>query len=86
VDGVRLRMFAAARVAAGRGRDEFAAAEVPTIAALLDRACIRYGDDFAAVLATSRVWLNGDEPVAGLSSPLADGDEVAILPPVSGGA
>jgi molybdopterin synthase sulfur carrier subunit len=78
-------MFAAARVAAGRGDDGFVTAEVPTIGSLLDRACARYGDEFAAVLATSRVWLNGDEPEAGRASPLADGDEVAILPPVSGG-
>jgi molybdopterin synthase sulfur carrier subunit len=78
-------MFAAARVAAGRAEEDFGTAEAPTIAALLDHACARYGDDFAAVLATSRVWLNGDEPESGLTSPLAEGDEVAILPPVSGG-
>ena len=32
----------------------------------------------------SRVWVNGDEPGAGLDTVLADGDEVAVLPPVSG--
>lgn len=37
------------------------------------------------MLDTSRVWLNGDEPAAGMGTPLADGDEVAVLPPVSGG-
>ncbi len=44
-----------------------------------------YGAEFAAVLDGSRVWVNGDEPEAGVATELADGDEVAVLPPVSGG-
>jgi molybdopterin converting factor small subunit len=38
------------------------------------------------VLDTARVWINGDEPLAGDATVLHDGDEVAVLPPVSGGA
>jgi molybdopterin converting factor small subunit len=38
------------------------------------------------VLGTARVWVNGDEPVAGDATTLEAGDEVAVLPPVSGGA
>jgi molybdopterin converting factor small subunit len=45
----------------------------------------RYGSDFAAVLETARVWVNGDEPDAGDATPLLDDDELAVLPPVSGG-
>jgi ThiS family len=45
----------------------------------------RYGTEFAAVLARSRVWVNGDEALAGSLTELHDGDEVAVLPPVSGG-
>jgi molybdopterin converting factor small subunit len=37
------------------------------------------------VLEKCAVWVNGDEPVAGDETLLAPGDEVAILPPVSGG-
>jgi molybdopterin converting factor small subunit len=31
------------------------------------------------------VWINGDEPADGDETPLAARDEVAVLPPVSGG-
>ena len=83
---VTLRLFAAARDAAGRGHDTFDAAAAPNVGALLDAAAAAYGDGFVAVLERSRVWLNGDDPAAGRATPLADGDEVAVLPPVSGGA
>jgi sulfur-carrier protein len=80
-----LRLFAAAREAAGRGHDEFEPSRAATVGALLDSATEAYGTTFAQVLATSRVWVNGDEPSAGRATVLADGDEVAVLPPVSGG-
>lgn len=79
---VRLRLFAQARDAAGRASDEFDAAE---LGALLDAARSRYGAEFVAVLARARVWVNGDEPPAGDATALEDGDEIAVLPPVSGG-
>jgi sulfur-carrier protein len=76
-----LRLFAAARDAAGTSRDTIAGS---TVAAVLDEASSRYGPRFAGVVAKSRVWVNG-EPADG-STPVADGDEVAVLPPVSGGS
>ena len=83
---VRLRLFAAAREAAGRASDDFSLTDAANVAGLLRGACDRYGSEFEAVLRTSRVWVNGDEPPAGPETVLADGDEVAVLPPVSGGA
>jgi MoaD family protein len=76
-----LRLFAAAREAAGTGR-----AEVPggTVDDVLTVAVGRYGAAFEQVLASCKVWVNGDE--AGRSTPVGDGDEVAVLPPVSGGS
>ena len=40
---------------------------------------------FGAVDYAARVWLNGNEPTDGLSTPVGPSDEVAVLPPVSGG-
>jgi molybdopterin synthase sulfur carrier subunit len=78
---VILLLFAAARTAAGTGREEMSGV---TVAEVLDVARARHGPSFAAVLDASRVWVNG-EPAPG-DQVLRDGDEVAILPPVSGGA
>ena len=50
---------------------------------VLDSAVARYGSAFADVLATCRVWVNGD--AADLDDSVAPTDEVAVLPPVSGG-
>jgi len=44
-----------------------------------------YGAPFRAVLESARVWVNGDEPEQGDDTLLHDDDEVAVIPPVSGG-
>lgn len=75
-----LRLFAAAREAAGTGR-----AELPgtTVGEVLDAAVERYGDPLATLLPSCKVWRNGDEATRDES--VTDRDEVAVLPPVSGG-
>jgi molybdopterin synthase sulfur carrier subunit len=52
---------------------------------VLEAAVAELGPAFAEVLAGSRVWVNGEEPPAGDATPVGPGDEVAVLPPVSGG-
>ncbi len=52
-----LRLFAAAREAAGTSVETVAAT---TVGAVLDDARRRHGEGFAAVLAQCKVWLNGE--------------------------
>lgn len=75
-----LRLFAGAREAAGTGRDEIPGS---TVAEVIDGARARYGAPFTEVLEHCQIWRNG-EPAAG-ADPVGDADEVAVLPPVSGG-
>ena len=76
----RLRLFGAVRDAAGTAADV-----VPgdTVADVLAAAEQRYGDRFRDMVPCCRLWVNGEQ--AELWAPVADGDEVALLPPVSGG-
>ncbi|MGA9077293.1 MAG: MoaD family protein [Acidimicrobiales bacterium] len=76
----RLRLFGPAGDAAGVRCDEIAAG---TVGALLAVARSRYGTAFTEVLSRSRVWVNGRN--ADDRTPVGDTDEVAVLPPVSGG-
>lgn len=75
-----VRLFAGAKDAAGTGRDEIPGS---TVAEVIDTAVQRYGDEFAAVLANSKIWVNG-QPVDN-DDGVGDADELAVLPPVSGG-
>lgn len=73
--------FAHAREAAGTAR---ATIDGATVREVLDAAVDRFGDGFADVLGTCTVWVNGD--AAGCEDVLGPADEVAVLPPVSGGS
>jgi sulfur-carrier protein len=75
-----LRMFASAREAAGTGSAEFAG---DTVGDVLAAAVATFGDGFARVLPSCKVWVNGES--ADPADRVGAGDEVAVLPPVSGG-
>lgn len=77
----RLRLFAAARQAAGTAQT---AVPGGTVGEVLDAAVTRFGAELARVLEESKVWVNGEPATA--ADPVTDADEVAILPPVSGGS
>jgi molybdopterin converting factor small subunit len=76
----RLRLFGPAREAAGQ-----ASVSLPgeNVGAVVAAATDKFGEQFSQVVAVSRVWLNGDE--AELDTAVGDDDEVAVIPPVSGG-
>ena len=75
-----VKLFASARQAAGTSSEEIAGRTVDEV---LQIAAERFGSEFVAVMKTCRVWLNGEEVVG--TTTVGETDEVAILPPVSGG-
>ena len=76
----RILLLGQAREAAGTRHDTI---EATTLDEVLQVARGRYGTRFAEILEISRVWVNGEE--AEPDRIIAPQDEVAILPPVSGG-
>ena len=73
-------MFAALREAADASEVEVAG---KTVGDVVDALTARFGERFASVAGVSSFVVNGDR--ASRDTVIADGDEVAILPPVSGG-
>jgi MoaD family protein len=76
-----LRLFAGLRETAGTSQ---VALDADTVGEIIDKAAAEYGPEFSAGLAAARVWVNGDP--ADNDTPIDSGDEVALIPPVSGGA
>jgi MoaD family protein len=78
--GIRVRLFASLREDAGASEVQAAGR---TVGELVDELSGRYGERFARVAAVASFVVNGER--AERSTPVAAGDEVAVLPPVSGG-
>jgi molybdopterin converting factor small subunit len=76
----QLLLFGPAREAAGVSHVVLPGRNVGEIIAAAEDL---FGDVFVQIMATSGVWLNGD--VVETDAPVHDADEVAIIPPVSGG-
>lgn len=77
----RLRLFANLRELAGTAATEI---EGATVSEVLGTATARFGVDFGRALQTAQVWVDGNR--VGLDAPVGPGAEVAVIPPVSGGA
>ena len=78
---IRVRLFAALREIAGASEVE---AEGKSAGDVIDVLSSRYGERFSQIAAVGSVVVNGER--ATRSTPVAAGDQVALLPPVSGGA
>lgn len=76
-----LRLFANLRETAGTKSVDVAGT---TVGEVLATAVSNYGERFAAGLETAQIWVNGEPATA--NTPVGDGDEIAAIPPVSGGA
>jgi MoaD family protein len=78
---VKVRLFAALREIAGASEVE---ADGRNAGDVVDVLSSRYGERFTQIAAVGTVVVNGER--ATRSTPVAEGDEVALLPPVSGGS
>lgn len=77
----KLRLFAGLREAA---RASEVVIDGATVGEVLETASSRFGSQFAAGLATAKIWRNGEE--VNTRQPVEPDDEIALLPPVSGGS
>jgi MoaD family protein len=78
---MKVRLFAALREVVGASVLDVTS---PDVAALLDRLSQDYGPAFDRIMAVGSVVVDGE--VVGRDRTLEPGDEVALLPPVSGGS
>ncbi len=78
---VTLRLFASIREIAGVNQIDF---DAQTVGEVVGLAVEKFGPDFASILPACRIWVNGNP--ANEDDKVFDSDEVAILPPVSGGS
>ena len=76
----RLRLFGPAREAAGTATITLPGRSVSEIIASAEE---QFGVAFSQVVAVSNIWLNGESVPP--DTQVVDDDEVAVIPPVSGG-
>lgn len=79
---VRVRLFAALREAAGASEVTEPPGRLGDILSSLEE---RFGERFSTVLATASVLVDGGR-VGDRDAQVADGAEIALLPPFSGGS
>jgi sulfur-carrier protein len=90
---IKMRLFAPFRELFGAGESEIELDGSPNVRELLDALCgsgeikTRLYEDFGDLRSHVIVLINGKSIKAlnGLSTGLQEGDEVALLPPISGG-
>jgi len=77
---VKVRLFAALRELAGASEVE---AEADTVAEVIEVLSARYGERFSRIVDVGSAVVDGER--VDRETVMTDGEEVALLPPVSGG-
>jgi sulfur-carrier protein len=77
---VKVRLFAALRELAGASEVE---AEADTVAEVIEVLSARYGERFSRIVEVGTAVVDGER--VDRETVMTDGQEVALLPPVSGG-
>ena len=80
---IGVRLFAALREVAGTSRVEVEDSAAADVGALLDHLTGRFGPEFQRIMEVGTAVVDGE--TAARDRRLHPGDEVALLPPVSGG-
>lgn len=80
-----VRLFARLREQLGHSSVELEPAAVTTAADVRAALALQYGERWQRELNAEQIIVAVNQEVAGWQSPVADGDEVAFFPPVTGG-
>jgi molybdopterin converting factor small subunit len=76
-----LLFFAQAREAAGTSR--WSSDTATTVGEIVEQAKAHFGESLARIVPHCKIWCNGEPATS--ETPITANDEVALLPPVSGG-
>lgn len=82
---IRVRYFASLREALGTAEETLSAAHAGSVAAIRVQLCERGGPWSAALGDDRRLLAAVNQQMAQPDTPVADGDELAFFPPVTGG-
>ena len=90
---IRIKWLGQARAAADRDRDVFECANAPTIADVLSALVVTHGSTLQRLLLNEHgaphssvmLFVNDEQVVSGSATVLNDGDELTVMPPISGG-
>ena len=90
---IRIKLMGQARAAIGRGSDEIDCADSASVAFALNALAEKHGDALRRILFDDRnkphtsvmLFVNDEQVVALQSCVLNEGDELTIMPPISGG-
>jgi len=82
---ITIRFFASLREQLGVGELQFAVERALTVEQLIDQLATEQGEAWRVALSAPQLIVAVNQQVADRDTTLADGDELALFPPVTGG-